>query len=81
MNRNGNHFVGFWKFPEGSYERINAWFLTHDDNFKALLALPYPKEVIKFAMTKGCDNGMECVRCINFICEWLKRISNLYSLF
>ena len=74
---NGDHYEGFYKYPEGSYERENAWKLTFEQNFKALCELPYPRELIKETIMYGCRNGHECVRYSNFICEWIKRKSAL----
>jgi hypothetical protein len=75
IDRYGEYFVKFWKYPEGSDEKTNAWTLTRDDNCQGLWELPYPKSVILKAIKYACDiTGMfESVKCINFICEWIKR--------
>lgn len=75
VGRDGEYFVKFWKYPEGSDEKTNAWSLTRDDNCQGLWELPYPKSVILKAIKYACDiTGMfESVKCINFICEWIKR--------
>ena len=73
IDRHGETFGGFWKYPEGSKERENAFELSREDNGKGLYELPYPKEVILETIIMGCGNSRECVRYSNFICEWVKR--------
>ena len=73
QDRYGECFGGFWKYPEYSYEKENAYELSRKDNFEALCELPYPREAIKLTIDIGCGNRMESVRYSNFICEWVKR--------
>jgi len=74
MNRQGDHYAGFYKYAEGTNERDNAWSLTRSDNCVGLWELPYPKHLILKVMKYACDTSiMESVRYVNFICEWIKR--------
>lgn len=73
QDRHGKCYSGFWDYPEGTYERDNAYTLSRNDNCQGLYDLPYPKEVIIETIKMGCSNRMESVRYSNFICEWLKR--------
>jgi hypothetical protein len=73
MDRHGKCFVGFYDYPEGSYERENAFTLTREDNCKALYELPYPRHLIFITINIGCNLRLECVKFTNFLCEWMKR--------
>jgi hypothetical protein len=73
QDEHGNCFGGFWDYPEGTYEKENAWDLTLKANSRALYDLPYPRAVIVETVSIGCSNRMESVRYSNFICEWVKR--------
>lgn len=73
QDEHGNSFGGYWNYPNGSFEKLNAWNLTRNANGVALWKLPYPKEVVLKTIALGCNNRMECVRYSNFLCEWLKR--------
>jgi len=73
QDRHGECFGGFWKYPEGSPEKENAFQLSFDDNCLGLFELPYPKAAILYTVTLGCSNRMESVRYSNFICEWFTR--------
>lgn len=73
MDRHGECFGGFWKAPEGSYERENAYTLCREDNIKGLYELPYPKEFVLETVAMGCNNRLESVRYSNAVCEWYRR--------
>lgn len=73
MDRNGEPFGGFWKYPEGSYERDNACELSRKDNCNALFELPYPKKFVLKTVEIGCRTRLESVRYTNCLCEWMKR--------
>jgi hypothetical protein len=73
QDRHGESFGGFWTYPDGTYEKNNAYNLSRDDNCKGLWELPYPKEIILKTIEMGCSNRMESVRYSNFLCEWIKR--------
>lgn len=73
MNDHGESFGGYWKYPDGSPEKLDAWNLTRIANGISLWNLPYPKEIVFKTIKLGCGNRMECVRYSNFLCEWLKR--------
>jgi len=81
QNRHGDSYTGFWEYPEGSYERENAWSLTQEDNLQGLYELPYPKKFILETVQIGCQNRLECVRYSNFLCEWFKRKLDLLELY
>ena len=71
----GESFGGYWAYPDGSPEKLDAWNLTRTTNGVALWNLPYPKEFVLKTIEMGCCNRMECVRYSNFLCEWIKRKS------
>jgi hypothetical protein len=73
QDRYGNCFGGFWKYPEGSDEKKNAYNLSREDNCKGLYELPYPKEFILETIEIGCNSRLESVRYSNFLCEWYKQ--------
>jgi len=73
MDEHGNHYQGYYLYPEGSYERENAYSLTRKANGLALWKLPYPKKVILKSIDYGCGSHKESVRFSNYICEWIKR--------
>ena len=77
MDRHGSCFGGFWEYPEGSNEKENAFRLSWEDNFQGLWELPYPKELIKETVDIGCGNRHESVRYSNFLCEWVKRMTQV----
>ncbi len=79
QDRHGECFGGFWKYPEGSPERENAYTLSTEDNFKGLCELPYPREIIKKTVQYGCSNRHESVRYSNFLCEWVTRKAKFLS--
>lgn len=73
MDKNGDSFQGYWKYPKESYEYKNAFSLTIEENGKYLWELPYPKSFVLKTLDLGCSNRMESVRYSNFLCEWYKR--------
>lgn len=73
MDRNGESYGGFYKYPEGSSEKDDAWNLTIKDNMIGLYELPYPKKFVLETIKLGCNNRMECVRYSNMICELYKQ--------
>ena len=75
VDKNGDYYVGYYNYPEGSYERNNAYFLTRKANGLALWDLPYPKKVVLKTIRYGCATsvGKESPRYCNFLCEWVKR--------
>ena len=73
QDKNGECYGGYWKFPDGSYEKENAYDLSRHHNLSALCTLPYPRELIKDTVKIGCGNRMESVRYSNCLCEWVKR--------
>jgi hypothetical protein len=73
QDEHGESYCGYWKYPDGSPEKLDAWNLTRTANGTALWNLPYPKEVIFKTIELGCSNRRESVRYSNFLCEWLKR--------
>jgi hypothetical protein len=80
MDRHGECFGGFWKFPEGTTEKKNAYTLSRKDNCGGLWELPYAKKLIQKTVEIGCGNRMESVRYSNFLCEWIKRMSEIVYL-
>ena len=73
MDDHGECFGGFWREPEGSYERKNASRLSHAHNLDALCSLPFPHRVKWETVDIGCRNRFESVRYTNFLCTWLQR--------
>ena len=74
QDRQGNCYGGFWEYPEGSYERENAYTLSHEDSFEGLWELSYPKKMIITIVPLLCNIRTESVRDVNFYCEWVKRV-------
>jgi len=72
MDEHGECYGGYWKCPEDSEERKNAYDLTHSKNGECLWNLPYPKHFILNTIKIGCGNRMESVRYSNFLCEWMR---------
>lgn len=72
QNRHGEYYEGFWKYPEGSYEKENAWTLSRNDNFEAIWELPYSRDLIIISINTDCDNFQESVRYSNFYCYALE---------
>jgi hypothetical protein len=73
MDKYGECFGGYWKYPEGSPERENAWELSYTENIKCVYDLPYPKAVIARSIQDGCNSRSESVPMSNYYCEWVKR--------
>lgn len=73
MDKHGVCYGGYWKYPEGSEERENAWELSYNENCRALYDLPYPKNFILHTVKVGCNNRLESVPYTNLLCEYMKR--------
>lgn len=73
QDENGECFGGFWKYPEGSYEHVNAHALTQQANGAALFNLPYSHALILETIELGCRNRRESVKYSNSVCEYVKR--------
>lgn len=69
----GESFGGYWKYPEGTYERENAYDLTRKRNCQKLFELPYSKSFLIYTTILGCGNRMESVRYSNHLCEIMKK--------
>lgn len=76
MDKYGECYGGYWKYPEDSYEKENAWDLSYEENCKALYDLPYPKKFILHTIKIGCQNRQESVTYTNLLCEYMKRQIN-----
>lgn len=79
MDRHGECFGGYWKYPEGTYERKNAFSLCREDNMNGLYELPYPKEFVLMTVSMGCNTRLESVRYSNAVCEWYRRKRSLLN--
>jgi len=77
QDRNGECYAGAWQADEGTYEKENAWYITNDDNMKGLMALPFPRSLIKWSIIVGCSNRQESVRYSNFIGVWFERTRSI----
>lgn len=77
QDEHGECFGGFWKYPDGSYEKENAYRLSREANGKALFKLPYSHSLIFETIKIGCGNRYESVRYSNFLCEYVKKIIEL----
>jgi len=73
MDYNGEPYGGFYKYPDGSEEKDNAWELTIEDNIKRLYGLPYPKDFVFETIKIGCRNRNESVKYSNYLCVWFER--------
>ena len=73
MDDHGDYFQGFWRCPEGSIEKENAYELTRLHNLDQLCLLPFPNRLKWETIRIGCGNRMESVRYTNFMCVWLER--------
>lgn len=70
IDRHGEFYAGFWNYPEESEERKNAFQLSHEDNYQALIELPYPRKLIMHTVEIGCSNHYESPRYSHFLCWW-----------
>ena len=77
MDDHGCFSSGYWKYPEGSEERENAYTLQRQFNLKKLCLLPYPREAILYAIQLGCSSRYESVRSVVNLCEWYVRKKSL----
>lgn len=73
QDENGECFGGFWKYPEGTHEKENAFVLSRQASGNALFNLPYSHALIFKTIEIGCGNRRESVRYSNSICEYVKR--------
>ena len=74
MDLEGESFGGYYLFPEGSYERENAWQLSRDEAIEKLLKLPYPRDLIKWIINYGCSTRMESYRFVKNTCIWFDKM-------
>ncbi|AYV85443.1 MAG: hypothetical protein Satyrvirus17_3 [Satyrvirus sp.] len=79
MDKYGECFGSYWKYPEGSYEWENAFDLCEEENCRALYELPYPKQFLLYTVRYGCRNRLECVEYSNFLGEYMKRLVEKFS--
>jgi len=77
QDEHGNCFGGYWKFPDGSYEKAQAFSMCQRKSILELFKLPYPAKVIFKTIEIGCNNRQESVRYTNLLCEWVLRKHNL----
>lgn len=77
QDRHGDCYGGFWEYPDGSYEKENAYMLSREDNINGMLELPFPRSILKWSVIQGCGNRMESVRYSNFIGTWFERTKNM----
>jgi hypothetical protein len=74
MSLNGEGYGGpYWNAEIGTDEREDAYNLTRDMNFKALMQLPFHRCLILFSIDIGCAIRLECVRYCNSFCVWFER--------
>jgi hypothetical protein len=72
MDEFGECFGGFWKYPEESEEKKNAWYLSRERNGKKLFELPYPKSFVLETIKLGCGNRQESVPYSNMLCHYMQ---------
>lgn len=77
MDEFGDSFGGFYRYPEGSYERENAYDLSRKTNLKKLCALPYPRRAVLYAIDLTCHQRSESVRMTVNLCEFIARMRAL----
>lgn len=73
MDHHGEYYSGYWKYPEGTEERDNAFTLSRQQNLKELCKLPFANRLKWATVDMGCKNRMESVRYTNFVCVWVER--------
>jgi len=73
QDRHGECYGGFWRYPDGSYEKENAYMLSREDNIEGMLELPFPRSILKWSVIQGCNSRNESVRYSNFIGTWFER--------
>lgn len=66
------HGECYYTYPEGSFEKENAWQFSFDESCQAMWDLPYSKELLLETIKIGCGNRMESVRYSSFLCVWLE---------
>jgi hypothetical protein len=69
----GECYGGYWKYPDGSYEKENAFRLSGRKNLMELYNLPYPDDVLIESVRIGCGCRRESVLESNMLCEWVYR--------
>lgn len=74
MDLEGESYGGYYKFPEGSYEKENAYQLSGKKSIEKLLQLPYPRELIKWIINYGCRTRCECYRFVKNVCIWFDKM-------
>jgi len=79
MDEFGECFGGYWKYPEGSVEKENAYDLSFRKNILCIYSLPYPDHVLIKTVNWGCNSRQESVPFSNEICEWVRRKYNLMN--
>ncbi len=80
MDEHGVCFGGFYAYPDGSYEKENAWELTGLRNCKKMWELPFPKRALLMTMKLGCDQREESVADSNSMCVYLQRKRAQYGM-
>ncbi|MBX9636525.1 MAG: hypothetical protein K2Q45_03130 [Nitrosomonas sp.] len=74
MDLEGESFGGYYKYPEDSDERDNAYTLTRELAIKKLCKLPFPYALIKWITMYGCNTRLESYRFVKNTCLWFDRM-------
>lgn len=69
LTPDGEYYGGYWRAPEGSDEKINAYALTRTDSLQRLCALPYSTRLIVNVIMMLCRHRTECVVTVQQVCE------------
>lgn len=80
MDEHGERYGGFWKYPEDSYEYINAYELSYKKNTNCLWNLPWPKHFLIHTVKQGCNSLNESVRYSNSFGEMMYRSIIQYEM-
>ena len=72
VNKKGEFFKGFWKYPEDSEQYKDAWLLTRESNIKKLINIKYPRRLILEIIKIGCANHKESIRFCESTCHFVK---------
>lgn len=75
MDEHGNDFAGYWKYPDGSNEKENAWRLTYEANCKELYKLVTERNFFPNCIFLIIEH------LCNFRCESVKQVKEFYEFF
>jgi hypothetical protein len=70
QDENGKCYEGYYNYPEGSIENINAYTLSRRKNVLELYRLPFPDHVLLDTVEFGCSIRYESVLFSRQLCQF-----------